>query len=254
LYVLSRRPLVGIPADRRQLGHHPFHVAGDKYAVALLDAAGCLPVIVPAIARELELVELLDRLDGLLFMGSPTNIEPHHYRGEPSVPGTPHDAHRDATTLPLLPRAVRAGVPVFGICRGCQEFNVAYGGTLWQRLQEVPGLLDHREDDEDPLDVQYGPAHQVTLTPGGLLQRLAHGAERIAVNSLHWQGVRDLGLGLAVEARAEDGVIEAFRDPAAERFALAVQWHPEWQAMKNEFSVALFAEFGKSCRERMLNR
>lgn len=135
----SRRPLVGIPADRRQLGHHPFHVAGDKYAAALLDASGCLPVIIPAIARELDLAELLDSLDGLLFMGSPTHIEPHHYEGPPSEPGTPHDPHRDATTLPLIPRAVAAGVPVFGICRGAQEMNVAYGGTLWQRLQDVPG-------------------------------------------------------------------------------------------------------------------
>lgn len=236
------------------LGHHPYHVAGDKYAAALLDAAGCMPVIIPAIARELELAELLDSLDGLLFMGSPTNIEPHHYQGEPSEPGTLHDAHRDATTLPLLPRAVAAGVPVFGICRGCQEMNVAYGGTLWQKLQEVAGLMDHRDDPEDPLDVQYGPAHDVHLTPGGLLQRLAGGAARIAVNSLHWQGVRELGAGLAVEARAEDGVIEAFRDPNAQRFALAVQWHPEWQALQNEFSVALFAEFGASCRDRMKHR
>jgi putative glutamine amidotransferase len=236
------------------LGHHPFHVAGDKYAAALLDAAGCMPVIIPAIARELELAELLDSLDGLLFMGSPTNIEPHHYQGEPSEPGTLHDAHRDATTLPLLPRAVAAGVPVFGICRGCQEMNVAYGGTLWQKLQEVAGLMDHRDDPEDPLDVQYGPAHDVQLTPGGLLQRLAGGAARVAVNSLHWQGVRELGTGLVVEARAEDGVIEAFRDPNARRFALAVQWHPEWQALQNEFSVALFAEFGASCRDRMKHR
>ena len=250
----SRRPLVGIPADRRQLGHHPFHVAGDKYAAALLDAAGCLPVIVPAIARELELGELLERLDGLLFMGSPSHIEPRHYGGEPSEPGTPHDAHRDATTLPLLPRAVRAGVPVFGICRGAQEFNVAYGGSLWQRLQDVPGFMDHREDADDPLDVQYGPAHEVALTPGGLLERLAGGQPRISVNSLHWQGVKELGPGLVVEARADDGVIEAFRDPAARRFALAVQWHPEWQATRNEFSVALFAEFGRSCRERMQHR
>jgi putative glutamine amidotransferase len=236
------------------LGHHPFHVAGDKYAAALLDAAGCMPVIIPAIARELELAELLDSLEGLLFMGSPTNIEPHRYQGEPSEPGTLHDAHRDATTLPLLPRAVAAGVPVFGICRGCQEMNVAYGGTLWQKLQEVAGLMDHRDDPEDPLDVQYGPAHDVQLTPGGLLQRLAGGAERIAVNSLHWQGVRELGTGLVVEARAADGVIEAFRDPNARRFALAVQWHPEWQALQNEFSVALFAEFGASCRDRMKHR
>jgi putative glutamine amidotransferase len=144
---------------------------------------------------------------------------------------------------------VAAGVPVLGICRGCQEMNVAYGGTLWQQLNTVPGHLNHREDASQPLEAQYAQAHEVELASGGLLERLA-GARRIQVNSLHGQGVRELGAGLAVEARAPDGVIEAFRVQDARRFALAVQWHPEWQVMKNPFSRALFAEFGAACRER----
>jgi putative glutamine amidotransferase len=146
---------------------------------------------------------------------------------------------------------VAAGVPVLGICRGFQEFNVAFGGTLWQKLQEVPGFLDHREQPELPLESQYAPAHEISLTPGGLLQRLAGGASSVRVNSLHSQGVRELGQGLSVEARASDGVIEAFRVSAAQQFALAVQWHPEWQVMNNEFSKALFAEFGAACRQRI---
>ena len=235
------------------LGPQAYHMAGEKYLTAVLDAAGAVPVIVPAIGRELQLDALLDSLDGLLFMGSPSNVEPHRYQGEPSEPGTLHDVHRDETTLPLIPKAVAAGVPVLGVCRGCQEMNVAYGGTLWQKLHEVPGFMDHRDDESLPLEQQYGPAHEVTLAPGGLLQRIAGGATRLRVNSLHNQGVRELGAGLEVEARADDGVIEAFRVDGAQRFALAVQWHPEWQVMQNDFSRALFAEFGAACRDRKNN-
>lgn len=246
----SKRPVIGIPADRRLLGREqqPYHLVGEKYVTAVLDAAGGLPLLIPAIGRELQLDELLETLDGLLFMGSPSNVEPHHYRGEPSEPGTLHDPHRDATTLPLIPRAVAAGVPVLGICRGFQEMNVAFGGTLWQKIHEVPGHMDHREDLEQPLDEQYAPAHEVILEPGGQLRQLA-GTDRIRVNSLHSQGVRELGAGLTVEARAPDGVVEAFRVQAPQ-FALAVQWHPEWRADTNVFSQALFAAFGAACRSR----
>lgn len=247
----GKRPLIGIPADRRLLGPQAYHLVGEKYVVAALDAAGAIPVILPALGRELNYEGLFDSLHGLLFTGSPSNVEPHRYRGDPSAEGTLHDPHRDDTNLPLIPRAVDAGVPVLGICRGFQEMNVAFGGTLWQKLQDVPGYSDHREDKEDPFEQQYAAAHDITLVPGGLLQRLAGGAERLQVNSLHSQGVRELGTGLTVEARANDGVIEAFRVTAARSFALAVQWHPEWQVLKNKFSTALFAEFGAACRARM---
>jgi len=243
------RPLIGIPADRRMVGAHPFHMVGEKYARAVLDAAGAAPLLIPSLADELGFDELLQRLDGLLFTGSPSNVEPHRYEGAPSAPGTLHDPARDATTLPLIRKAVRAGVPVFGICRGFQEMNVAFGGTLHQKLHEVPGHLDHRDDGTQPLEVQYGPAHDVTLEPGGVLHSLA-ASDRIQVNSLHNQGIDRLGAELAVEARAPDGVIEAFRVRDAQRFALAVQWHPEWKVMSNPFSRALFAAFGQASRER----
>ena len=231
------------------VGAHPFHMVGEKYARAVLDAAGAAPLLIPSLADELGFDELLQRLDGLLFTGSPSNVEPHRYEGAPSAPGTLHDPARDATTLPLIRKAVGAGVPVFGICRGFQEMNVAFGGTLHQRLHEVPGHLDHRDDGTQPLEVQYGPAHDVTLEPGGVLRSLA-ASDRIQVNSLHNQGIDRLGAELAVEARAPDGVIEAFRVRDAQRFALAVQWHPEWKVMSNPFSRALFAAFGQASRER----
>jgi putative glutamine amidotransferase len=244
------RPLIGIPADRRMLGLHPYHVVGDKYARAVLDAAGGLPLLIPALAEELGLDELLERLDGVMFTGSHSNVEPHHYSGPPSDPGTLHDPARDATTLPLIRKAVAAGVPVLGICRGFQEMNVAFGGTLHQKVHEVEGRHDHREDTSLELDVQYGPAHEVVLEPGGSLRALT-GQNRIQVNSLHSQGVDRLGPGLAVEGRALDGLIEAFRVEHAKSFAVAVQWHPEWKAMNNPFSRALFAAFGAAARERM---
>jgi len=250
---MSARPVIGIPADRRMVGPHPFHMVGEKYAHAVARAAGGLPLLIPVLPEPLEVDELLAGLDGLLFPGSPSNVEPHHYEEGPSEPGTLHDPERDATTLPLIRSAISAGVPVLGICRGFQEMNVAMGGKLWQRVHEVPGLRDHREDKSAPLDVQYGPAHEVLLEPGRL-REWAGGAERIAVNSLHGQGVKKLAPPLRIEARAIDGLIEAFSLPDAKAFTYAVQWHPEWRVMANDFSVAMFAAFGEAASLRARQR
>jgi putative glutamine amidotransferase len=244
---MRKRPVIGIPADRRMIGPHPFHAVGEKYIAAVTQAADCLPLLIPVLETPLDVTEILARVDGIFFPGSPSNVEPHRYAGDPSIPGTLHDPHRDATTLSLIPRALADGIPLFGVCRGFQEMNVALGGTLHQNVHEVPGLADHRENKEQPLDVQYAPIHEVTLEPGGLLRKLA-GADRIEVNSLHGQGVDRLGPDLAVEARAPDGLVEAFRVKSAPAFALAVQWHPEWKVMSNEFSKVLFAEFGRAAR------
>ena len=234
------------------LGPHPFHCVGEKYIAAVAEASGAVPVLIPSLG-EANLDEILGSVDGILLTGSPSNVEPHRYAGPPSDPDTWHDPHRDATTLPLVPRVVAAGMPLFAVCRGFQEMNVAYGGTLWQKVQEVPGFADHRENKEDPLEVQYAPAHEVELVAGGELQRIA-GAARVAVNSLHAQGVQRLGDGLEAEARAPDGLVEGFRVRNASGFALAVQWHPEWQVMKNPFSRALFAAFGEAARAHAKGR
>jgi putative glutamine amidotransferase len=249
----SRRPVIGIAADRRILGNHAFHVAGEKYMTAVAEGAGGIPVLLPALGKPADLEELLERLDGIVLPGSPSNVEPHRYAGPASVPGTLHDPDRDATTLDLIPRAVAMGMPLLGICRGFQEMNVAFGGTLLQRVHEEPGHMDHRDDESLALEVQYGPAHTVRLEPGGLLNKLA-GAAEIQVNSLHWQGVERLGEGLSVEARAPDGLVEGFQVRNAPAFAVAVQWHPEWRAMSNPFSRALFAAFGDAGRARAQTR
>jgi putative glutamine amidotransferase len=250
---MGTKPLSGIPADRRMLGLHPFHVVGEKYITPLL-AAGTLPLLVPSLGEALSADELLAALDGLLLTGSPSNVEPHHYRGDPSVPGTLHDPARDATTLPLIRRALAAGVPVLGICRGFQEMNVAFGGTLWQRVHEQPGLAVHHEDLSQPLEVQYGPAHEVRLAEDGALRALNAGSAVLTVNSLHHQGIRDLAPDARVEATAPDGLVEAFSVPSARALTLAVQWHPEWKAESNAFSRALFAQFGRAARERARGR
>lgn len=247
-----RKPIIGIPADRRLLGSHWFHCVGEKYINAVVEAADAVPVLVPALG-ERYLGDWLASFDGILFTGSPSNVEPHRYLGPQAAPGTLHDPARDATTLPMINGALDAGLPILGICRGFQEINVALGGTLAQKLQEIPGFIDHREDTAAPLEDQYGPAHEIEFSAGGLLEKIA-GARRMKVNSLHSQGVLKLAPRLVAEAQAEDGVIEAFRIDGATSFALAVQWHPEWKVMENPFSRALFAAFGEAGREHASRR
>jgi len=242
------KPLVGIPADRKLLGNHYFHCVGEKYIKALIEGADVVPVVIPSLGSGAQLDALVSQLDGILLPGSPSHVEPHHYGGEPSPPDTPHDPQRDATTLPLIPKIVRVGMPILAICRGFQEMNVAYGGTLWPKLHEVPGLDDHREDESADLDTQYGPSHSVTLSKDGILNRIANDNE-IMVNSLHWQGVHTLASPLNVEATAPDGVVEAFSVRDAKSFAVGVQWHPEWKMVNNTFSRALFAAFGRAAYE-----
>ena len=245
------KPIIGIPTCRKLIDPHMFHAVGEKYISAVAAAAGGVPLLVPALGGGLATPKLLQCLDGLLFTGSPSNVEPHHYQGEASEDGTLHDPHRDASTLPLMAAAIDAGLPVFAICRGCQEMNVVFGGSLHQKIQDLPGKMDHREDPDKPLEQRYAPVHEVRLSEGGLLEDLL-GAKVIEVNSLHSQGVARLGEGLVVEATAPDGIVEAFRVADAPSFALAVQWHPEWQVMKNPQSLALFEAFGDACRERAL--
>ena len=231
------------------IGPHPFHAVGEKYIAAIVQAADCLPLLIPV----LEIAARRHRDPGARRWHFLPRQPVERGAGAVCRPGerAGHAARSASRRDHAVADPARGGdgVPVFGVCRGFQEMNVAMGGTLHQRVHEVAGLDDHREDKEQPLEVQYGPAHDVVLEPGSVLRGLA-GQERIRVNSLHWQGVDRLGPDLAVEARATDGLVEAFRVETAPAFALAVQWHPEWQVMSNPFSKALFAEFGKAARNR----
>ena len=248
-----RLPVVGIPACLIVRDGFGFHQIGDKYVDSVVDGAGGLPYLIPALGERLDLSALLDHLDGLLITGSPSNVEPHLYGGTPARPDSPCDPARDATTMPLIVRALEAGVPLLAICRGLQELNVAFGGSLHQHAHEVLGRLDHRSDKSLPPRERYRPAHAISLTPGSLLEDLL-GASSVVVNSLHGQAIDRLAHGLAVEAVAPDGTIEAVRVTGARAFALGVQWHPEWQVLDNPVSRRLFAAFGAACRVRARSR
>ncbi len=247
------RPLVGVAASVRQFRNAPFHAVHEKYLTAVVDGAGAQPVMIPALADASDVAALIAHLDGIVLTGCPSNVEPHHYGGPPSRPDVPHDAKRDRTTLPLIVAAVEHGVPLFCICRGIQELNVAFGGTLHQHLHEVPGHHDHRRDREAPVEQQFGPRHDIAITPGGLLADLA-GGHRTTVNSLHGQGIDTVAPRLAVEAVADDGTVEAVSVIDAPGFAIGVQWHPEWNVTDNRLHGALFRAFGDACRQQAIRR
>lgn len=239
--------VVGIPACAKLIDEREYHQTPSRYAAAVAGGVGALPVMIPPMGAMQ--VALLDRLDGLLIPGSPSNVHPDQYDGGDSETPDRHDPQRDATVLPLIRAAVARGIPVLAICRGIQELNVALGGTLIQRVHELPGKMDHRGG-KGPLDVTYGPKHSVTAT--GLLARIV-GTDAFMVNSRHGQCIDRPAPGLAVEAYAPDGTIEAVSFPDAPGFVLGVQWHPEWRFAEIPANLALFEAFGDACRARAGN-
>ena len=216
----ASRPLVLVPACNRMLGDHPYHIAGKKYVDAVRLAGG-LPLVIPN-ADPVEMEALLALADGVFLTGSPSNVHPSHFDEDVLDLSLPLDPARDAWTLPLIPRALEMGLPLFTVCRGTQEANVALGGSLHQAVHQVEGHRDHRAPDAAPAAVQYGPAHEVQVEPGGVLARVT-GRASFEVNSVHGQAVNRLAEGLRVEARSPDGVVEAFSMPAAKGFNLCVQ-------------------------------
>lgn len=243
----ARKPVVGIACDYRMVGHHPFHMAGEKYVAAVRGGADATPLLIPTLAEPLAPEELLAAADGFLFTGSPSNVSPARYGGGAPREGVLLDERRDGTTLPLLKAAIAAGRPTLCICRGFQELNVAFGGTLHQHVHEVEGRADHRERAGAELEEQYGPAHPVSVLPGCLLADIL-GAGVFQVNSLHAQGIDRLAKSLHADAVAPDGTIEAVSMPAAKGFVLGVQWHPEWRWSENEASRAILEAFGDALR------
>jgi putative glutamine amidotransferase len=239
-------PLVAVTTDLKDIGGHPSFAVTRKYADPVLAISGCLPLLLPSFGKRLPVTELLDTVDGLLFTGSPSNVEPHHYGEGLDDPESLKDSERDATTLPLIPAAIARGVPVLAICRGFQEINVALGGALFQAVHDAPGMHDHREDKTAPIADQYAPAHRVDAVAGSLLAKIV-GQPHWQVNSVHGQGIKRLAAPLLAQAHAPDGLVEAYTHKTAPGFLLAVQWHPEWKAEHNPVSVAIFKAFGQAC-------
>lgn len=243
-------PLIGVSSCTQisDLGSIYYQV-GHKYVAAISTAAQGVPVMIPAMPDELDLDALVDGLDGLFLTGSPSNVEPVNYGGPDFREGTERDPRRDAVTLPLIHKAIARGLPLFAVCRGHQELNVALGGTLHHHLEELPGKRDHRMRRDIPLDQRYDVAHPIDVKPGGMLEQLVGRTGEVMVNSLHAQGIDRLADGLFVEAISDDGFIEAVSLPSAKGFLLSVQWHPEHPtALKWPLSQAMFAAFGDAAR------
>ncbi len=234
--------VVGIPACATVVNEREVHTTPARYAAAVIGGAGALPIMIPPVG-EAQLA-VLDLIDGLLVPGSPSNVHPSQYGVSESETPDSHDPERDATTLPLIRAAIARGLPVLAICRGIQELNVALGGTLIQRVHELPGRADHRGG-PGTLAQKYGPKHMITAT--GTLARIV-GATEFVVNSLHGQAIDRPAPGLVVEAYAPDGTIEAVSMPGAPGFVLGLQWHPEWRFAEQPASVAIFHAFGEACR------
>ncbi|VVP15303.1 Gamma-glutamyl-gamma-aminobutyrate hydrolase PuuD [Pseudomonas fluorescens] len=250
LLVSPIKPLVAIAADRVERYGHQAHTLLHGYVNAVALVSGGLPLALPADEAAIDFASLIAHVDGIVLTGSPSNIAPHHYGKESNPEGSMLDPARDATVLPLVKKLVAAGVPVLGICRGFQEMNVAWGGTLNVAVHERPGAIDHREGDQSrPIKDWYQDSHSIDIIPGGVLAGLC-AEQSVLVNSLHHQGVENLGKGLKVEAIAPDGLIEAFSVEGAPSFALALQWHPEMRVEDSDFARAIFEAFGEACRQR----
>lgn len=243
------KPLIGISCCTKQFGVFgmPNHAASDTYVQATDHILGAVPVLIPANGPTADVETLLERLDGIMLTGSRSNVHPSHYDGPPHAEGTWEDPARDGTTLPLIRAAIARGVPVLAICRGFQELNVALGGSLHQRLQDLPDRIDHSSPHVGSREVRVAKAHSIRITPGGWLHRLA-GATEIAVNSLHNQGIDRLAPGVIAEGIAPDGQIEAVRVVATAAgpipgYATGVQWHPEYDWRSDAVSRRIFESF-----------
>ncbi|MAW88366.1 MAG: gamma-glutamyl-gamma-aminobutyrate hydrolase [Phyllobacteriaceae bacterium] len=247
------QPLVAVSSDIREFDNYVWHCAPQTYLAAAMDVAGVLPLAVPAMGANIDAAALLARMDGLLVTGSRTNVHPGHYGVEASERHEPFDPARDETSIALIRAAIAGGVPLLAICRGMQELNVALGGTLETEIQELEGVDDHRAPQGDHNDERFAIRHPASVKPGSCLAAIV-GTGEIQVNSLHRQAIGDLAPGLAVDALAPDGTVEAVSVEGAQAFALGVQWHPEYWARTDAPSAAIFRAFGDAARKRALAR
>jgi putative glutamine amidotransferase len=245
------RPVLGVISCNREVDHQDAQVVMSRYLKSALAYADAAALLVPAMPELMQAREVAPRLDGLLLTGTPSNLDPKRY-GEliDDAPG-PFDSERDEMTARLIEAMLDLGKPVFGICRGFQELNVAFGGTLRRDMAEHPELIAHHAPSELGFSEYFEHTHPVTLTTGGVLNR-AYERSELDVISVHYQGVDRLGAGLTVEARAPDGVVEAVSAEVNGAPVLAVQWHPEWNAHERPESQLFFRLLGRALRREPL--
>jgi putative glutamine amidotransferase len=245
-----KRPVVGVIGSAHLVeGRFAAQRVGEKNLRAVADVVEALPLIFPGCPDMTDIGALLDVVDGVLLTGGRANVHPSRFGVEPDARYEPYDLPRDALALALIEACVERGVPLFGVCRGCQEMNVAFGGSLHPEIRDLPGRMNHRmprlengDIHPDPL-VVFADRHDVHLIPGGAFATIL-GKETIRVNSLHGQGILDPGERVVVEGVAEDSTIEAIRIADAPGFALGVQWHAEHDPQSNPINRALFHAFG----------
>lgn len=245
------QPLVAVSTDVKSFENYTWHATPQQYLDAAITAAGVFPVLVPSFGDRLDLDSLLNSVDGVMMTGSKSNVHPSLYSGDASEANGPYDPARDATTLPLIRRAIERGVPLLCICRGIQELNVALGGSLATEIQEREGSLDHRAPVSDDQDERFAIRQKVAIKPGSCLAGV-FGAGDVMVNSVHRQAVDRLGPRLQVEAVAEDGTVEAVSVKDSRAFAVGVQWHPEYWAKSDDNSARIFRAFGEATRAHAL--
>ena len=233
---------------------HTSHRAGDKFVVAVRDICGAMPLLLPAMGFGADTDTLLENIDGVILTGGASNVHPCHYNGGEPRDKSLLDERRDGIALEITRACVERDVPLFGICRGIQEINVALGGSLHQYVHEQPNHFDHRRPRELPMEVQLAPRQRITLTAGGVLHNLANGTEHVMVNSLHAQGIDRLAETLVVEAVGDDGTIEAVRVKNSPTFSVGVQWHAEYRTKDHDFYRALFTAFGDAVAKHYLRR
>src|SRR5262245_31479880 len=249
-----RKPVVGVIGNAQKVENRfTTQVCGERNMRAIAEVAGALPLMFAGCAEITDIGALLDVVDGVLLTGARANVHPSYFNTEPNPKHEPYDERRDSVSLELAKACVAKGVPMFGICRGLQEMNVAFGGSLHPEIREIPGRMNHRmprlengEIHPDPL-VIFADRHDVSLTPGGAFARLL-GCDTIRVNSLHGQGILEPGKRVVIEGIAEDGTIEAIRIADAPSFALGVQWHAEYDPQRNPINRKLFEAFGAALK------
>lgn len=243
-----QKPVIAVPADIRQFDGTTWHAAQNQYVNAALKVADVMSFIIPAFENGNDADAILDRVDGLLVSGSATNVHPSLYGADASERDGPFDPGRDATSLPLIRRAIERGIPMLAICRGIQELNVALGGSLATEIQEQEGIWDHRKPEGVDRDAAFSIRQDVVIAEGSCIARYL-GTGRVQVNSLHRQAISSTAPGLQIEAIADDGTVEAVSVIGAKGFAIGVQWHPEYWAETDKPSRALFEAFGKAVRD-----
>jgi len=242
------KPVVGIIANRFMINdQYPAQATGSMNIEAIAQVVGAVPIIIPAVPDCVDIDEVRGLCDGFLLTGGRPNVHPEEYGHEPTEAHGAFDRGRDRIALPLVRACVETGQPVLGICRGFQEFNVAMGGTLHPEIRDLPGRMNHRMPPDGTLEEKFAYRHMVQFAPGSPLTRI-FGAGQVLVNSLHGQGIEEPGRRVVIEGCAPDGTAEAMTIKDAPGFAMAVQWHPEYNAAGDAVSRRLFETFGDALK------